>query len=45
VGYNRQVIRTAIDEQHTDASTVARDGTFVAANASRHRLLTLKTVE
>jgi transposase len=44
-GYNQQVIRTAIDEKHTDASTAALDGTFVAANASRHRLLTLKTVE
>jgi transposase len=43
--FNRQVIRTAIAEKHTDASTAALDGTFVAANASRHRLLTLKTVE
>jgi transposase len=42
---NQQVIRTAIDEKHTDASTASLDGTFVAANASRHRLLTLKTVE
>jgi transposase len=44
-GFNQQVIRTAIDEKHTDASTAALDGTFVAANASRHRLLSLKTVE
>jgi transposase len=42
---NQQVIRTAIDEKHTEASTASLDGTFVAANASRHRLLTLKTVE
>ncbi len=42
---NKQVIRTAIDEKHTDASTASLDGTFVAANASRHRLFTLKTVE
>jgi transposase len=43
--FNRQVIRTAIAEKHTDASTAALDGTFVAANASRHRMVTLKTVE
>ncbi len=42
---NQQVIRTAIDEKHTDASTRSLDGTFAAANASRHRLVTLKTVE
>jgi len=44
-GFIQQVIRTAIDERHTDASKASLDGTFVAANASRHRLLTLKTVE
>ena len=44
-GLNQQVIRTAIDEKHTDASKASLDGTFVAANASRHRLLSLKTVE
>ncbi len=33
------------DEGHTDASTGSLDGSFCAANASRHRLLTLKTVE
>jgi transposase len=42
---NQQVIRKAIDEKHTDASTASLDGSFVAANASRHRLLTLKIVE
>jgi transposase len=42
---NRQVIRTAIDEGHTDGSCGALDGTTVAANASRHRLLKLETVE
>jgi transposase len=42
---NQQVIRTAIAEEHTDASKASLDGTFVAANASRHRLLSLKTVE
>ena len=44
-GLNQQVIRTAITEGHTDASEASLDGTFVAANASRHRLLSLKTVE
>jgi transposase len=44
-GLNQQVIRTAITEGHTDASKASLDGTFVAANASRHRLLSLKTVE
>jgi transposase len=44
-GLNQQVIRTGIAEGHTDASKASVDGTFVAANASRHRLLTLKTVE
>ena len=44
-GLNQQVIRAAIDEKHTDASEAALDGTFVAANASRHRLVTLETVE
>jgi transposase len=43
--WNQQVIRTAIDEKHTDGSRGALDGTTVAANASRHRMLTLETVE
>lgn len=42
---NQQVIRTAIDEGHTVGSCGALDGTTVAANASRHRLLKLETVE
>jgi transposase len=44
-GLNQQVIRTAITEGYTDASKASLDGSFVAANASRHRLLSLKTVE
>jgi transposase len=44
-GFNQQVLRTGIAEKLTDASRASLDGTFVAANASRHRLLTLKTVE
>jgi transposase len=43
--WNQQVIRTAIDEGHTDGSRGALDGTTVAANASRHRLLKLETIE
>lgn len=42
---NQQVIRTAIGQGHTDGSQGALDGTTVAANASRHRLLKLETVE
>jgi transposase len=42
---NQQVIRTAIDEGHTGSSCGALDGTTVAANATRHRMVTLATVE
>ena len=42
---NQQVIRTAIDEGHTDGSCGALDGTTVAANATRHRMVNLATVE
>ena len=42
---NQQVIRTAIEEKHTDGSRGALDGTTAAANASRHRLFKLETVE
>jgi len=42
---NRQVIRTAIDEGYTDGSCGALDGTTVAANATRHRMINLATVE
>lgn len=42
---NQQVIRTAIDERHTDGSRGALDGTTVAANATRHRMVNLETVE
>lgn len=42
---NRQVIQTAIDEGHTDGSCGALDGTTVAANATRHRMVNLATVE
>lgn len=44
-GLNRQVIRTAIAEGHTDGSCAALDGTTVAANATRHRMVNLATVE
>ena len=39
------MIRIAIDEKRTDASTLLVDGTLVAAHASRHRLLTPKKVD
>jgi transposase len=42
---NQQVIRTALAEGHTDGSRGALDGTSAAANASRHRLFKLETVE
>lgn len=42
---NRQVVRTAIHEGHTDASCGALDGTTVAAHATRHRMVNLETVE
>jgi transposase len=42
---NQQVIRTAITEGHTDGSCGALDGTTVAANATRHRMINLATVE
>jgi transposase len=44
-GLNQQVIRTALKEKLTSGSCGALDGTTVAANASRHRLLKLETVE
>jgi transposase len=43
--FNQQVIRTAIAEGHTDGSRGALDGTTVAANATRHRMVNLDTVE
>jgi transposase len=36
---NRQVLALALDRRLTDARQAALDGSFVAANASRHRLL------
>jgi transposase len=42
---NRQVIRTAIAEGHTDGSCGSLDGTTVAANATRHRMINLAAVE
>src|SRR6516165_8037401 len=42
---NQQVVRTAIEEGHTDGSCGALDGTSVAANATRHRMVNLRAVE
>ena len=44
-GLNRQVVRAAIAEGHTDGSCGALDGTAVAANATRHRMVNLRAVE
>jgi transposase len=38
-GWNAQVIRQAIAQEHTQADQASLDGSMVAANASRHRLL------
>jgi transposase len=43
--FNQQVVPTAIAEGHTDRSCGALDGTTVAANATRHRMINLETVE
>jgi transposase len=40
-----QVVQTAVGEEHTDGSCGALDGTTVAANATRHRMINLATVE
>jgi hypothetical protein len=42
---NQQVIRTAIDQGHTTDSRGALDGTTVAANAMRHRMVNLECPE
>lgn len=42
---NRQVVQTAIEKEYTDGSCGALDGTTVAANATRHRMVNLETVE
>lgn len=44
-GFHDRVVRIAVAEGHTDGSGGALDGTTVAANASRHRLLNLAAVE
>jgi transposase len=43
--FNQQVVQTAIAEGHTDGSCGALDGTTVAANATRHRMINLETVQ
>ena len=42
---NAQVLQHAIDLKLTSARRAALDGTAVAANASRHKLITAKTLE
>jgi len=44
-GWLDQTVRTAIREGHTNATVGSLDGTYVAANSSRHRTVTLETVD
>ena len=44
-GWLNQTVRTAVQEGHTDATVASLDGTYVAANSSRHRTVTLETVD
>jgi transposase len=44
-GWIAQIVRTTIEEGHTDAAVGSLDGTYMAANSSRHRTVTLETVE
>ena len=41
---HQQHVRGAIDQEHLDPSTAALDGTFVAACASRHRMVNQETL-
>lgn len=43
--WNVEVLQQAIGEGHLTATRVAQDGTLVAANASRHRLLKQATLD
>jgi len=43
--WNSELLRQAIDEGHLTAERAAQDGTLVAANASRHRLLKQATLD
>jgi transposase len=43
--WNIEVLQQAIDEGHLTAKRAAQDGTLVAANASRHRLLKQPTLD
>jgi transposase len=43
--WNTQVIRQAIAEGHTEAEQASLDGSTVAANASRHHLLSLEQLD
>jgi len=44
-GWLAQIVQTAVREGHTDAAVGSLDGTYVAANSSRHRTMTLETVD
>lgn len=42
---HEQIIGWALDEEHLDPAVGAQDGTAVAANASRHRMLNRRALE
>jgi transposase len=41
---NQQLVQQAIDQEHLDPTTVAQDGTSIAACASRHRMVNQDTL-
>ena len=41
---NRQLVQQAIHQKHLDPTTVAQDGTSIAACASRHRMVNQETL-
>jgi transposase len=44
-GWNEEVLQSATEEGFTSARRVAQDGTTVAANASRHKLVNQETLQ
>jgi transposase len=44
-GWNEQVLQSATEKGFTSACRVAQDGTTVAANASRHKLVNQETLQ
>lgn len=42
---HQQLVQTAIAQRHLDPTTAAQDGTFIAACASRHRMVNQETLQ